>query len=496
MLYFIYIPVLPITGLFYTIIGSHTNKVLCVFLENLFRMRPGIPKLLILISGLLFYILDLSSDIYVAVQHYGTDQWWFGFTVTFIILPACVVNIAAYLQTWNLSSDESDPPHESVRWKAARLSTFGFCSTITIRYIKQFMQWKSQYWDNSPCEQNCRSTNCARCKIYLDQKKKSAESAYKLAWLCHIETVTESAPQWCLQVYIMLRQWYFPWYIWLSIGISLFCLAQSIIVLEIARQKKNEDRNFEITHTVVFFIWQLFALFSRLSAIVFCAYVIRRYVFIFVILHWLLAPLYYDLWFGDGFKWSDLIMCLLLNCPLFFNVSRCLLRHSQNWKSYMVKMSASVALQNLLMLIIPITICTRSEPGLPHMDEIIPIAIFCVVGGLLIALLFGILYIKLLHLGRIEPTNDSPQPEPISVEPTNDSPQPEPIRVAPTNDSPQPEPIRVAPTNDSPQPEPIRVAPTNDSPQPEPIRVEPTNDSPQPEPITIRVAPLAEIRDV
>ncbi len=432
MLYFIYIPVLPITGLFYRIIGSHTNKALCVFLENLFRMRRGISKLPILISGLLFYILDLGSDIYVAVQYYRTNQWfWFGLTVTFIILPVSVINIAAFYQTRNLSSDESDPPREGLCWNATRLLTFAFCSSIIFRYVQEFIQWKSKYLDNSPCEQNCRSTNCDRCKIYLDQKKRSAESAYKLAWLCHIETVTESAPQWCLQVYIMLRQWYFPCYTKLSSALSLLSLARSIIALEIARQKKNEDRNFERTHAVVFSFWQVFALVSRLSAIVFCAYVIRFYVFIFVILHWFLAPLYYDLWFRDGFKWLDLFKCLGLNYLLFFNVSQCLLRHSQNWISYIIKMSASVAVQNLLMLIIPITICTRSEPGLPHMDEIIPIAIICVVGGLLIALLFGIVYIKLFHLGRIEPTNDSPQPEPISVEPTNDSPQPEPIRVAP-----------------------------------------------------------------
>ena len=35
---------------------------------------------------------------------------------------------------------------------------------------------------------------------------------YLLAILRHIEKITESAPQLCLQVYIMLRQWSFPSY--------------------------------------------------------------------------------------------------------------------------------------------------------------------------------------------------------------------------------------------------------------------------------------------
>ncbi len=379
----------------------------------------GIPKLLILISGLLFYILDLGSDIYVAVQYYRTGQWWwFILTVIFIIVPVSVINIAACLQTRILSSDESDLPHEGVCWNATCLLTFGSCSSIIFRYMEEFMQWKSQYLDNSPCEQNCRSLTCVRCKIYLGQKEKSALSAYKLAWLSHIETVTESAPQWCLQVYIMLRQWHFPWYTLLSNVLSLLSLARSITVLEKARQKKNKNRNFKITSAVVFLTWQLSALVSRLSAIVFCAYVIRPYVFIFVISHWLLALLYHDLWFGDRFEWSDLFQFLLVNYPLFFNVSEPLLRHSQNWKSSILKMSISVALQNILMLIVSNAI---SEPDVPHIDEIRPIAIYCVVGGLVIAFLFGIVYFKSCHPARVAPTNNIPRPQIINVAPMAES---------------------------------------------------------------------------
>lgn len=380
------------------------------------RMR-GTVQFFSLSFGLVLHVFDLGSDIYVAYQYYRTEQWWwFGLTLTFVIVPIVVINVAASLQSEFFSSGENDQQHQGLCWDILCLLTFCSCSSIIIRYIEEFQQWKAQNRENSPCEQNCRRmsnvSNCQRCESYLQQKTRSAKSAYRLAWLNHIETVTESAPQWCLQVYIMLRQWYFPWYTIFSAGLSLVSLAWSVTYLEKARQKKNGNSNFKYCSTFVFLLWQLAALISRLSAIVFCAYVTRLYVFVSAIAHWFLAALCYDLWFGDRFTWKDLFDFLLVNYPLFFNVSEPLLRNDKDWKPAITKMNISLAFQNMLMLVISNTI---SEPGVPrHIEEVRPFAISFVVGGLITGILFCLAYFKLYRTIRIHPliVNVAPAADP------------------------------------------------------------------------------------
>ena len=92
--------------------------------------------------------------------------------------------------------------------KSDRLNT---CLTYTFlsifrRYHKEFKQWRRTFWDNAPCAENCRKKSCEICQFYLEEKTKFRDYEYKLASIRYIESMSESAPQWCLQVYIMLRQ--------------------------------------------------------------------------------------------------------------------------------------------------------------------------------------------------------------------------------------------------------------------------------------------------
>jgi hypothetical protein len=58
---------------------------------------------------------------------------------------------------------------------------------------------------------NDKECICLGCKQYRVRITEYNESAYKLAWVRYAEALTESTPQWCLQIYIVLRQWDFPW---------------------------------------------------------------------------------------------------------------------------------------------------------------------------------------------------------------------------------------------------------------------------------------------
>ena len=96
----------------------------------------------------------------------------------------------------------------------------------------------------------------------------------------------------------MLRQWYFPWYTVLSTVFSFLSLAWSITTLEKAEKisnwfDENSGRTSYPTKSIntVFFAWQLCSLLSRLSVLVFFAYVFRYYMFVFFGLHIILLTI-------------------------------------------------------------------------------------------------------------------------------------------------------------------------------------------------------------
>ena len=52
-----------------------------------------------LIVGMLLYLFDYGSDIYVAIKYWkNNDVWWFGMTTGFILVPSIIVNITAIIQ--------------------------------------------------------------------------------------------------------------------------------------------------------------------------------------------------------------------------------------------------------------------------------------------------------------------------------------------------------------------------------------------------------------
>ena len=217
----------------------------------------GGKELFFLIVGFGLFIFDLITDIIVAVQYLRQGHTgWFIWTLCFIIVPFFLVNIVALCQI--VSGDDDDDI-----WIPICICCCPIVSVFTIfpRFIQQFVRWKRTDWDN---------------EADIDEYNKST---YQLAWINYLETITESAPQLCLQVYIMFRQWYFPWYTVVSTVISLFSLAWSITNLEkVTKTKKGRD--FTLRSGVLFFLHQLLSILSRLFAIVIFAYVFTSYVFI------------------------------------------------------------------------------------------------------------------------------------------------------------------------------------------------------------------------
>ena len=233
----------------------------------------GKKELFMLILGTVLFIADLATDTYVAVQ-YGREgeTLWCSLTVVLIIIPLFFVNIVAAIQTkggWFCTSMCRDGQD------ARRLCYLVSCWPIIVRFKKEFVNWKRIYHDYIPCQEDYKYCTCAGCKQYCELVNESNRSAYKLAWIRYGETAIESAPQWCFQVYVMLRRW--------STVIALLSLAWSVTGLEKARVIKT-GHNFTWKAHALYFISQLFVLTSRLFAIATILYANSIYLIAFVVL--------------------------------------------------------------------------------------------------------------------------------------------------------------------------------------------------------------------
>ena len=299
---------------------------------------------LFLSVGLVLYLFDLGSDIYVAVQYWKNDEtWWFGLTVGLICVPSLIVNLTAIFQFFKIWT-----------FIAAFLQL-----SIVIRYAQAF----------------------ASPKRYV----------YLVAKLRYLETITESAPQWCLQVYIMLRQWSFPSYTVVSSVFSLLSLAWSITTLE-KQRLAEKNRRWKLFHEYVFFNWQLSTLISRLFAISLFAYVFRYYVIIFLAVHWLIqvvAVLSIEI-SADGWG-KSILLSLSTACPALFHSAETVPRiwDIKHPKRVMGVGYAFLILTTIIMVMLSLAI---KMPDVPHMNLIQPIAIASVAGVLPLSLCFYLLF--------------------------------------------------------------------------------------------------------
>ena len=345
----------------------------------------GKTELFMLITGLVLFIFDMVTDIVVGVL-YGLkgEYWWFGLTLFFIIVPLFIVNVMAAYQTFYAST------------KLAWCLSFT-CSPIFVRYVKEFKDWKETHWDNPPCGDNYKKCNCPNCKQYREAITKSNKSAYELAWVRYIETLTESTPQWCLQIYIMLRLWDFPWLTVLSTVISLLSLAWSITALEKARANKN-SHNFTLPATVVFFSSQLFSLLSRLFAIAAFAYVFKGHVLTALAVHLLIVHV------GSWLKLDDpaegkcelvglFFQHIFFSIAFLLHVPDKLTKELSNPRTVHIVLYSLISVENVLLAILAVTIPT---PDAKHMSALRPIVLSLVIIGVVLGTIFLIVYNKLL----------------------------------------------------------------------------------------------------
>ena len=342
----------------------------------------GKKEFAMLFVGWLLFTFDIFTDIIVAIEYrHKGDTWWFILTLCFICLPLFIVSCIAFYQIATAAE---------VTGNHVTLSLFltALFSSMFLRFFYEFMQWKRTYWDNGPCEQNNQACVCTKCRQHQAKLKASNTSTYNLAWIHYVETMAESAPQWCLQVYVMFRQWDFPWYTLLSVVFSFLSLAWSITALERAWARKD-DRDLKLQYTVLYFFYQLFGLFSRLFAIVIFAYVFRMYILLVFGLHLLvvsvvlLCVVYLSRRVERCDGWGQCIrICrpCVYSFPFFIHPSKAVLKSLEIYSGTLYFTAYGViSVENFIMTITAVFI---SKSAVAHLGLLGPIALFFVISGL------------------------------------------------------------------------------------------------------------------
>jgi hypothetical protein len=344
----------------------------------------GKKQLLLLTVGFLLLIFDVVTDILVAV-HYGLEgeYSWFGLTLLFIIVPLFIVSLITTNQTDDGFCENA--------------SCCLLCSAIFVRYAQEFAHWKRAYRDVPPCGGNCQNLDCEECQRYQSALKASKKSAYNFAWIRYVATLTESTPQWCLQTYVMLLHWNFPWYTVLSVVFSLLSLSWSSATLEKARIDK-QGLNFKVPATAVFFAGQLFNLLSRLLVIVAFAHVFEEHVFAALAVHWLAA---HSISWSLGLRREEckcdavaLFFLYIIFCfPFLFHVTDMLTKNYTKQRTINFVLYSLIAVENVLLVTLAVAVPAHQDT---HASELKTTVLPVVIIGLVFGSILLVIYNKFL----------------------------------------------------------------------------------------------------
>ena len=366
----------------------------------------GKANLAVLVASFVIYIMDIISDIYVAFQYYKHDErWWCGITLIFVLVPHLIINTyAAYINI-------------NFHWYSLRKAVLMWIFQISVlaSFKQEFTRWKKEHWKN----------NRESVSIRDEQHSTNVTLTMHHTFLCLAEAFAESAPQCCLQIYIMMRQWHFPWYTVLSTVLSLLSLSWSITSLETscktcqwARKtcgtSNKGDTKFPKISLVVFFIAHLCLLISRLTSLVIFAYSFRYYVFVIVVIHWLLA--FTAICMGKKFDQSTKInvtdirdrinLTLILNAsvrtyPMVFCLSSSIAKLSfrkkisRNFGAFALVFYGIFLSENSAMVFLSVFSTT------PHIHYLSKIVLPLMFAGFLLGVMLLMLYYRCCHPNKL-----------------------------------------------------------------------------------------------
>jgi hypothetical protein len=170
----------------------------------------------------------------------------------------------------------------------------------------------------------------------------------------------------------------------LSVLISLVSLAWSITTLE--REKaKNENQEFGFLNTVLFLMWQLSTLVSRLFAIVMCGYTFAIYLYFWFLVHWFVMAVM-GLCLTCCANW---LIALVVVIPSCYHSSEAFVP-IKNRRALMVIGYVLLLIENIIMLTLNQIVDNRYG----YLGVLNPVSTSCIVGGSVLSIIFMFLHYK------------------------------------------------------------------------------------------------------
>jgi hypothetical protein len=168
---------------------------------------------------------------------------------------------------------------------------------MILLFVSEIRRWKKEgcVSNTHPCNsgKHFSECDCTGCDLQL---KKSVKASLNMSHIRSMETFIEAVPQWVLQVYVMIYEQSFPWYTILSVVVSFISLVFCIFALEknywiqkIVQGGQDYIRpvSFPKSSAVIFFFWQTFLLFGRLSTMILITIKFKDAIFLFIYVHWI-----------------------------------------------------------------------------------------------------------------------------------------------------------------------------------------------------------------
>lgn len=238
---------------------------------------------------LLLALVDTAMDVRVAVSHYRRgDDIWASLTLAFVIISVVIIEIVSanwYLEDEKGYKKEILKKHGLEIKKWHYLCHFILCGTLlrccqifkTVRLIRRI---KGQTSDDKE-----------RYRLYIAQLQDAST-------LGVLEAFMEEAPQVALQIYILLRRGsvdlgsFEDLIVVLSIPKSLALFALHLVIY--ARYLRDGDEespqmSWCSFSSLLYFVWRLFMLTSRILALALFASHFTRFVFVVAGIHFILS---------------------------------------------------------------------------------------------------------------------------------------------------------------------------------------------------------------
>ncbi|XP_013777293.1 XK-related protein 4-like [Limulus polyphemus] len=230
------------------------------------------------------FVFDTGSDLVMCFLHYHNgDMWYFGLTVTFVVVPA--LTMTGFSLRWYLLDENNQEmtPVSRAQWIVRFVFLILQLGPI-IRYIDTL--WYGFKVRASSRKEALKEVRDYYCKMVYED----SDAAMLRLFECYME----SAPQLVLQLFIQAKNPYplqphwktiVPWF---SILFSLISLATSLVSYQSALRRSLPDKSdLSRIGKVGMFFWRFFVIASRVVALSLFASYSPVALAVFCVIHWL-----------------------------------------------------------------------------------------------------------------------------------------------------------------------------------------------------------------